>query len=223
MGEAVTEAEWLTCIDPQKMLEFLRGKASDRKLRLFAVAAFGRIAWLLPDPRQRRGIEVLEELAEGAASRIETRRMTAEVRQAIPADDWVSGNPPTDSPYYVALMLYREFCSSSIATHAVAATAGLADSARELHKQVELLRCIFGNPFRPSPPIPQGVLAWNDGTIPRIAQAIYDERGFDRMPILADALEEAGCTNPDILTHFRGPGEHVRGCWVVDLLLGKER
>jgi hypothetical protein len=84
-----------------------------------------------------------------------------------------------------------------------------------------ILRDIFGNPFRPIT-INPAWLSWNEGTIPKIAQAIYDERAFDRMPILADALEEAGCTNADILSHCRQPGEHVRGCWVVDLILGKE-
>ncbi len=64
-------------------------------------------------------------------------------------------------------------------------------------------------------------LAWNDATVRNIAKAIYDEQAFDRMPILADALEDAGCDNADILRHCREPGEHVRGCWVVDLLLGK--
>ena len=62
---------------------------------------------------------------------------------------------------------------------------------------------------------------WNDGTVHRVAQAIYDERAFERMPILADALEDAGCDNADILNHCRNGGEHVRGCWVIDLLLGK--
>ncbi len=62
---------------------------------------------------------------------------------------------------------------------------------------------------------------WNDATIPKVAQAIYDDRAFDRLPILADALEDAGCDNADLLTHCRSGGEHVRGCWVVDLLLGK--
>jgi hypothetical protein len=84
-----------------------------------------------------------------------------------------------------------------------------------------LVRDLFGNPFRPSPPPPPAVLAWNDGTIPRIAQAIYDKRAFDRLPILADALEEAGCTNQDMLGHCRSGGEHVRGCWAVDLILGR--
>src|SRR5262249_25241945 len=64
-------------------------------------------------------------------------------------------------------------------------------------------------------------LHWNDGTVARIAQAIYDERAFERLPVLADALEDAGCDNADILSHCRSDGPHVRGCWVVDLLLGK--
>ena len=83
------------------------------------------------------------------------------------------------------------------------------------------LRDIFGNPFRPAPLDPTW-LRWNEDTIPRLAQAIYDERRFQDLPILADALEEAGCTSGDILEHCRGPGPHVSGCWVVDLLLGKQ-
>jgi hypothetical protein len=81
-------------------------------------------------------------------------------------------------------------------------------------------RDIFGNPFRPVA-IDPGWLAWSDGTVRKLAQATYDDRRFDLLPILADALEEAGCTDADILAHCRGPGPHVRGCWVVDLLLGK--
>ena len=75
--------------------------------------------------------------------------------------------------------------------------------------------------FRPLPLDPRW-LAWNDGAVRKMAQVIYDDRAFDRLPILADALEDAGCDNAAILSHCRGPGEHVRGCWVVDLLLGKE-
>lgn len=65
-------------------------------------------------------------------------------------------------------------------------------------------------------------LAWNDSTVPKIARAIHDECVFDRLPILADALEEAGCADVALLSHCRGSGPHVRGCWVVDLLLTKE-
>jgi hypothetical protein len=86
--------------------------------------------------------------------------------------------------------------------------------------QTAILRDIFGNPFRPVSITPAWLMR-NDGTAPKLAQAIYDERAFDRLPILADVLEEAGCTNADILNHCRQPSEHVRGCWVIDLILGK--
>jgi hypothetical protein len=91
--------------------------------------------------------------------------------------------------------------------------------AEERRLQCGFVRDIF-NPFRPVTIDPTW-LAWNDGTVVKLAQAIYDERVFDRMPILADALEEVGCQHPDILGHCRQPGEHVRGCWPVDLILGK--
>jgi hypothetical protein len=80
-----------------------------------------------------------------------------------------------------------------------------------------MLRCIFGNPFRPV------VLdsRWITPTVEQLAKPIYADGAFDRLPILADALEDAGCDNADILNHCRQPAEHARGCWVVDLILGK--
>jgi hypothetical protein len=84
-------------------------------------------------------------------------------------------------------------------------------------EQTVVLHDIFGNPFLPVTTDP----SWLTSTVTNLAQAIYQERAFERMPILADALEDAGCTNQDVLNHCRGDGEHVRGCWVVDLLLGK--
>jgi hypothetical protein len=94
--------------------------------------------------------------------------------------------------------------------------------ATEEKVQADLLRCIIGNPFRPSSPLPLTVLTWNGGTVVKLAQAIYEERAFERLPVLADALEEAGLADTDILAHCRGPGPHVRGCFLVDLLLGKD-
>src|SRR5262249_60028660 len=88
--------------------------------------------------------------------------------------------------------------------------------------QSTLLREIFGNPFRPTPALYPRWLAWNDGTVAKLAAAIYDGRRFADLPILADALEEAGCTDAAMLAHCRGGGEHVRGCWVVDLLTGRK-
>jgi hypothetical protein len=85
-----------------------------------------------------------------------------------------------------------------------------------------LIREVFGFPFGPVMTIAASTLAWSDGTIPKLAQTVYDERDFDHLPILADALEEAGCDNADLLAHLRGPGPHVRGCWALDLILGKQ-
>jgi hypothetical protein len=87
----------------------------------------------------------------------------------------------------------------------------------ELRYQGILLRELFANPFRPVTFGP----AWRTSSAVELARTIYQNRAFERMPELAGALEEAGCTDPDILGHCRGPREHVRGCWVVDLLLGK--
>jgi hypothetical protein len=101
-----------------------------------------------------------------------------------------------------------------------AALDGVEEESEYLRAKCDLVREVFGNPFRPVA-VEQCWLTWREGTIPKVAQAIYDERAFDRLPILADALEDAGCENVEILNHCREPGEHVRGCWMVDLLLGK--
>ncbi len=84
--------------------------------------------------------------------------------------------------------------------------------------QAHIFRDIFGNPFRPVAFDP----TWRSSTAVDLARAIYDDRAFDRLPILADALQDAGCEDAAILGHCRGDGPHVRGCWVVDLVLGKE-
>jgi hypothetical protein len=86
--------------------------------------------------------------------------------------------------------------------------------------QCDLLRDVFGNPFRPVAADPAW-LRWNDRTVVKVARAIYEERAFERLPVLADALEDAGCTEEAILAHLRGPGPHVRGCWALDLLRGE--
>jgi hypothetical protein len=88
-----------------------------------------------------------------------------------------------------------------------------ADARR---RAAALVRCVFGNPFRPARVSPR----WRTSDVLALARAIYDERAFDRLPILADALEDARCGDPDILSHCRGDGPHARGCWAVDALLG---
>jgi hypothetical protein len=99
--------------------------------------------------------------------------------------------------------------------------AGFPGWPEERSHQAVVLRCIFGNPFRPPPAIHSTSQYWNDRIIPKLAHAIYIDQAFERMLILADALEESGCDDDQILGHCRGPGPHVKGCWVVDTLLGK--
>jgi hypothetical protein len=113
--------------------------------------------------------------------------------------------------------------------------AGLEDGrpddehrAPEQSAQCDLLRCITGNPFRPVPTIARLLLTWSDGLVPKLARAACEARRLPAgtldnscLAVLADALEEAGCDQPDVLAHLRSPGPHVRGCWAVDLLLGK--
>lgn len=82
----------------------------------------------------------------------------------------------------------------------------------------DLLRELLGNPFRPVTLNPN----WLTSTVKQLAALIYEERQFDKMPLLGDSLEDAGCSNDDVLKHCRGGGEHVRGCWVVDRVLEKE-
>lgn len=87
----------------------------------------------------------------------------------------------------------------------------------EKRAQADLLRDVFGDPFRPVALDP----AWRTSTVVALASRMYDSRDFSAMPILTDALQDAGCEQPDILEHCRGAGSHVRGCRVVDLVLGK--
>jgi hypothetical protein len=235
----MTESEWLSCTDPTPMLELLRGKASDRKLRLFACACCRRI-WRLLKKRSRKAVEVAEHHADGfievgelgtayaAAYDAYTdtdgdsiEELAAEiVTEVVGRDAWntaISANKAADVVAHVTVYgLDPSDPPSSEAMERAYCAARFTERAW----QCCLLRCFIGNPFH-SVPRNASWRAWNDGTIPKIAQAIYDERAFDRMPILADALEEAGCTDADILAHCRSGGEHVRGCWVVDLILGR--
>jgi hypothetical protein len=84
-----------------------------------------------------------------------------------------------------------------------------------------VLRDIFGNPFRKPLLTDRPATSSSSPVVSELAHAIYDDRAFDRLPLLADALEDAGCTDAELLGHLRSPGPHVRGCWAVDLVLGK--
>jgi hypothetical protein len=219
----MTGAEWLACTDPQKMLEYLRGKASERKLRLFA-CAFGRA---VRDSQHQLGpstVAVAERYADGRAS---DQELASERRKWACSPE--ERGPVAPSAYDGAwgavdwlTSLERRWRGDPDSYITIP-----ADSV--LKRSVLLLRDIFGNPFRPSPPLPAAILAWNDGTIRRLAEGVYEERQMPggtldtaRLAVLADALLDAGCDDEELMRHCRSEGPHVRGCGALDLILGKE-
>jgi hypothetical protein len=245
----MTEAEWLAATDPQPMLEHLRGRASDRKLRLFACACCWRMIHLATDPRSQRTVEVAELFADGLVA--EDGCQTAFTSAAKTDGDRISTPDPytarsSDSDRTALAAAYASSAVSDAARNTAAKAVPLGSVLRRLAEaaayaafdvsdnpaftaadiaedgagiaHAEFFRDIFNNPFRPVTAGP----SWPSETVVALATGIYAERAFDRMPILADALEEAGCDDVDVLTHCRGPGPHVRGCWVVDRVLGKE-
>jgi hypothetical protein len=203
----MTEAEWLAATDPYYMLRFLRGKASGRKFRLFAVACCRRSWECPPGGREVDAVAVAERLADGLATNAQRREAEASLghagRFAEGSHSALRGNP-----FWAAMG-----CAE------VTAGASPGEPGVPVHPivQAALVRDVFGNPPRPVTADP----SWLTSTVMQLAQGIYADRAFDRLPILADALQDAGCENGDVLAHCRSEGPHVRGCWVVDLVLGK--
>jgi hypothetical protein len=223
----MTEAEWLACTDPTPMLEFLRGRASDRKLRLFACACARAFWYLLVDERSQSAVVTAERFADGQASQEELEASSL----AASAVHMRVHHHFDRAAEAAALATYEEISGEApecVVEIAIWNTLGprIRDTAYLNHQEIERMKTmkwlhdIIGNPFRPSPPLPPAVLAWNDGTVPRIAEGIYQERQLPAgtldnacLAILSDALLDAGCDNEELIRHCRSAGPHVRGCW----------
>jgi hypothetical protein len=247
----MTEAEWKCCTDPTGMLEFLLGRVSDRKLRLYLCGGCRHLTHLFFRPESLAAVEVAERFADGQATLEELHRAEWSAEEPTFGYEFDKGAFSEDDPYktsvvprliemgvlsYSALSRGDWQVEETVRRRLIAA-ASLAEYCAErspikndwgLRHFSEvcwpgrwLFDCVFGNPFTPVT-INSHWLTKNDSTVARMAQAIYEERTFDHLPILADALEDAGCDNADFLAHCRQPGEHARGCWVVDLILGKQ-
>jgi hypothetical protein len=226
----MTEREWLQATNPDVMIKFLRGKPSERKLKLFAVACCRQFWHLLTDERSRRAVEVAERYADGKATAEElAAARTAAARTLVRPAIWDAACAATSSTTRAATWIAGWAMARAIAQAieweatwaAVRAEAWVeAWETTTWIKPSSLLRDIFANPFRPNTLNPTW-LTWHDGLLVSMAQKMYDGHDFSDMPVLADALEDAGCDNLDILTHCRHPSEHVRGCWVVDSILGR--
>jgi hypothetical protein len=228
----MTEAEWLDCDNTTSMLERLQGDASDRKLRLFGCVCCRRHWRFLTDERSRVAVEMAERWADGLTTQVELEAAESAADQA--RDDLVTTRQDTAisecftyAAQAVGLLATvnpfstdRSVVVASYCRMVAFRETGASDRVEsENTTACRFIRDIFGNPFRP-------VIfsdAWRTDTAKSLARQMYESRDFSAMPILADALQDAGCDNDDILAHCRDTSAtHVRGCWVVDRVLGKE-
>ena len=219
----MNDAEWATCTAPLKMLLCLRQRnsrrrVSERKLRLFACACVRRLWQILtPADSSVRAVETAERFADGEASLLDLRA-ASEAAEGWSEDD-ADGAARAAACY--TTLLPQDVPSDCYSHWTEPVTGHAKEAGIGADVQCALLREIFGKTCSKLPAVNPFVLAWSDGAVRKIAQLIYDDRAFDQLPLLADALEDSNCTDAAMLSHCREPGEHVRGCWVVDLLLGK--
>jgi hypothetical protein len=238
----MTEEAWRNGRMPAKLLDQVEGcgRAGARRLHLFAAACCRAVEHLFYDPCQTAAVVVLERHADGLASAGEL----AAAHEAVLG----MGNFDPPRPHvqtaeldarYMAVSVVRQaarpaspdggvevltsraqvLCTvvQGVAERLYTLTGGPYQSYQGRKRLCHLVRCLFDNPFRPV----VFDAKWRTEPAVALATGIYEERAFDRLPILADALEEAGCDHADVLSHCRGPGLHARGCWVVDGVLGK--
>jgi hypothetical protein len=218
----MTEAEWLACEDLQRLIKSRRHSSYDRKLRLFACACVRNVKDHLSDGPWLAAVQVAESFADDPSCKAELDEMYHSSTRVWgeAGHDWaaiISTGLTVLTPEAGWAALHASSHSCKVGVPKGRASRKAAMAAIRQHN-LTLFRCVFGNPFRQVACLPE----WRTGTALAIAQQMYESRDFSAMPILADALQDAGCDNDDILNHCRDPqATHVRGCWVVDLVLGK--
>jgi hypothetical protein len=235
MTNIATEHDWLTCTAPGTMIRHLdnlewapkptgkrkkRSKTTDRKWRLFAVACCRRIWPLLVDARSRNAVEVAEQHADSPSL------IGAELDRARDAARAAYQDAPAGQDAAPLAAVYATYATANEAADRVSSTIlSVAGPGADC----VLLRDLFGNPFGTRPTLDSGWLSSNDSIVKRLAEEVYEDRALPEgtldnvgLCVLADALEDAGCADAALLGHLRGAGPHVRGCFVVDLLTGRE-
>jgi hypothetical protein len=218
----MTEGEWLACTEPLPMLEFLRGKVSDRKLRLFACASCRNIWECLPAPECRAALELTERYADGWATNDELQCVATAVianlegwaaidRHMVEATAHATAGRAFETSAAV-VAFFEEYASLSTADGEDLAQKVAEARQNASRFQATLLRHVFNNPFRPyGAPRPWLAAAAS------LAEAVYN--GVDAGFALHEALLESGF--PDLAAHFMEEQWHPKGCWVVDLILGR--
>jgi hypothetical protein len=235
----MNEAKWLSWTHPDVMVEHLIGanfrhrfgRGRDRKLLLLSCACCRRIWHLLADERTRKAVELCERQCDQPIDNVLLKTAIDEVTAVHSSAQtrWEKAAcRAAEATVEAATNVTSWACSALRAARFACRHRATADGSdprqvelRARQDQYHIIRDLFGNPFRPVT-LDSSWLTWRDGAVLKMAQAIYEERTFDDLPILADALADAGCSEPNILHHCREGGEHVPGCWVLDLLLGKE-
>jgi hypothetical protein len=229
----MTEAEWLTWNTPESLLHGPLPNVTCRKLRLYAVACGRSVLAEFRTERAEaeRALQLAEQYADGLVTLEELKR-EYDPKRALREPGWVVvAQAGSDYRHQQRHPDVNAAVSAARSAISFAPTAWVKRNPGQRQKSkgatnaaviaratlLDLLRCIVGNPFRPVAFAPN----WRTETAVALAAGIYAERAFDRLPILADALEEAGCDHAEVLNHCRGPGPHARGCWVVDGVLGK--
>lgn len=236
------EQAWLSCTDPKDMLTHV-GWKPQRKLRLFACACCYRIWKLITDDRSRDAVVVAERFADGLAKEKERAAAEYHASQVLeefePEDSDEELSPTAElkrraksapfqaASYAVELSGQVAWSGADWAADALGFRAMKGNPRATAHRvetrrkeevvQCALLRDIFGNPFRKV----RFSSKWLTPKIGKLAQSIYDDGAFNRLPELADVLEAVGCGSDDLLNHLRGDGPHVKGCWALDSVLGK--
>jgi hypothetical protein len=224
-----------------------RFSVSERKWRLIASAVFRSVGDLFPDEQAQQVLPILAQWADEEISHKDVVKAIKPVTTLLRSitRSVATGSGAALQTVAGALRWYLHGDSNPSLVMAMASEARarffrargtnrlLSEPVTEAYvqareasdaectRQADLVRCILGNPFRPTRLEPTWLDA-HDGAARRVAQAIYDDHAFADLPVLADALEDAGCTDDAVLSHCRAPGPHARGCWVVDLVLGKE-
>ena len=212
----MTEEEWAEQTMPDRRLRYLeeQDRCDRRKARLFGVACCRRIWHLLMDERLRQSVEMAEKYADGFVSRRDMDLYLNAARFAMRGGSNLA-HPAETVACAVAVKKVRPGYIAELSRHAIV-WDGDGQYLEEEQAQLELVLDIFGNPFRPI----SFDVSWRTSTAVAIAQGMYESRDFSAMPILADALQDAGCENDDVLNHAAG-GPHVRRCWVIDLCSGR--
>jgi hypothetical protein len=221
----MTEAEWLACESPVRMLQYLADLPRPRQLRLFACAACRMVWSQLADEGLRVPIEMGERLAE---ERVPDHVLGAAINRYFQARRSPQTNAATH--FYAAMQgVMSPGLRMSDVLHLLGKLWFFSDEPGDpINRRLrQAVLDVFGNPFRTVQFDPTW-LTWQGGTAWRIATAAYEDRTMPageldsgRVRVLSDALEDAGCDNAELLGHLRSPGPHWRGCWVVDLVLGR--